>query len=208
MYAARDRLDETPDRQRAVRDRRYKYILNYNPGTPGAEHLAFRDTLDSMRELWALKEEGGLNAAQLRWFEPRPAEELYDTQADPYEIHNLADNPAYAGQLQRLRAAYEAWRQRAPDLGALPEEQMVRQFWPNLEQPLTAAPELSLDPQGRVVISSATEGASIGVRVGKGRWELYSGPFRVPPGEQVAARAVRYGWQESRETRLDIPLTN
>ena len=34
VYAARDRLDELPDRSRAVRDARFKYIRNYLPERP------------------------------------------------------------------------------------------------------------------------------------------------------------------------------
>jgi N-sulfoglucosamine sulfohydrolase len=39
VYAAKDRMDEIPDRQRAIRDRRFKYIRNYHPEEPGARRL-------------------------------------------------------------------------------------------------------------------------------------------------------------------------
>lgn len=199
IYAARDRLDDQPDRQRAVRDERFKYVYNFNPGTAGAQHLAFRDILESMQSLWSQLDTGELDAAQRRWFEPRPVEELYDTRADPHEIHNLANNPAYADQLLRMRTAFNGWQQQVQDMGAIPEEQMVRQFWPNLEQPQTAVPKLHLDKQGRVVVNCSTEGASIGIRLDEGPWRLYTQPVLVAPGQSVYAKAVRYGWLESEE---------
>tara|TARA_R110002094_G_scaffold54390_3_gene65597 strand:+ start:434 stop:2110 length:1677 start_codon:yes stop_codon:yes gene_type:complete len=202
IFAARDRLDDQIDRQRSVRDQRYKYILNYYPGTPGAAHLDFRDNLGSMAELWALHDAGELNAAQARWFEPRPPEELYDTQADPDELVNLAQRLDHARVLQRLRAALQDWQRRGPDLGALPEEEMVRRFWPELEQPQTATPQMSRDKQGRVDVRVQTVGASVGLRVGDGPWRLYTGPVKTAPGEQVTAKAVRYGWLESEEAVL------
>jgi arylsulfatase A-like enzyme len=38
--------------------------------------------------------------------------ELYDLQFDPYELHNLYDNPAYKGVKQRLHAQLEQHRQQ------------------------------------------------------------------------------------------------
>ncbi len=202
VYAARDRLDDQVDRQRSVRDKRYKYIVNYYPGTPGAAHLAFRDNLDSMQELWNLLDSGELNTAQKRWFQARPAEELYDTLIDPHELHNLAGNPAHKAVLLRMRAALEDWQKSAEDWGAIPEEQMVRQFWPDLKQPKTAAPEMLIQEDGRLHIRCATEGASIGFRLGDGRWRIYTGPLDIPRDTQVMAKAVRYGWQESEVSSL------
>jgi hypothetical protein len=38
-----------------------------------------------------------------------PAEELYDLEADPHEIENLAGSPRHAETLERLRRALERW---------------------------------------------------------------------------------------------------
>ena len=39
-------------------------------------------------------DEGQLNAAQRAFWEPKPHEELYDLQADRWEVNNLVDSPA------------------------------------------------------------------------------------------------------------------
>ncbi|KAK2731255.1 hypothetical protein FQN55_004900 [Onygenales sp. PD_40] len=39
----------------------------------------------------------------------RPPEELYDLEADPQEVRNLATEPEFAGQLKDMRDALEAW---------------------------------------------------------------------------------------------------
>jgi hypothetical protein len=39
----------------------------------------------------------------------RPAEELYDLVTDPYELHNLAADPAHADTLARMQAALDQW---------------------------------------------------------------------------------------------------
>lgn len=213
IFAARDRLDAFPDRQRAVRDGRWKYIRNYRPGTPGAEHLAFRDHQEIMQELWTLLEAGELDPVQRRWFEARPGEELYDTEADPHEIDNVAGDPAHRATLERLGSALDTWIEARPDLGAMPEEEMIEMLWPGGKRPKTPVPEIETTPtaSGRLLvrIESETEGASIRYRTvdgtgNTGSWELYVHPFEVPEGFAIEAHAIRYGWQES---PLAISLT-
>jgi len=46
-----------------------------------------------------------------------PAEELYDGQNDPHEIHNLAQSPEYRSTLVRLRGALESWIEETHDEG-------------------------------------------------------------------------------------------
>jgi hypothetical protein len=48
-------------------------------------------------------------------------EELYDLQADPDEINNLAQNPEYQEVLHRLRGALDQWITGSNDQGRFPE---------------------------------------------------------------------------------------
>ena len=45
----------------------------------------------------------------------RPPLELYDLEADPDEIHNLAEDPAHTETLQRLHASLKAFQERTAD---------------------------------------------------------------------------------------------
>ena len=52
--------------------------------------------------------EGKLNAAQRRFFEAKAPEALYDVEADPHEVRNLAGDPAHAKTLRKLRGRLQA----------------------------------------------------------------------------------------------------
>ena len=58
VFASRDRIDETDDRQRAARDARWKYIRSERPEVAGGHALAFRDQIEMVRELHTLHEAG------------------------------------------------------------------------------------------------------------------------------------------------------
>jgi len=124
-FSARDRIDETVQRIRSVRDERYRYIRNFMPEQPFMALNRYKEkcflVLPLMRELSA---QGKLTGPPLALMAPRLAdEELYDTQADPHEIRNLArsEDPEHREALVRLRAALDVWMTETGDLGHRPE---------------------------------------------------------------------------------------
>jgi arylsulfatase A-like enzyme len=221
IYASRDRYDESYDMIRAARDSRFKYIRHYRPDQPYLLWIPYRNRHPILQEMWRLHMAGGLEGPQTLIFQPRPAEELYDTLADPWETQNLAGNPDYTHELARLRAALDAWIDEVGDMGRIPETEMVRQWYPDGVQPQTAAPLFvpicqaspGVDPapeggtfQAPVLLQfySATQGASLAYTFETGddpHWLLYTEPLRLPVGQTtVRAKAIRIGYQESAES--------
>ncbi len=123
-FAARDRIDETVVRMRSVHSDRYHYIRNYTPGA-GFETLnRYKEKCFLVKPLMRqLKAEGKLSGASLELMQPFPDEMLFDTQADPHEIHNLAESedPDHQAKLGELRAALDTWMVETGDLGHIPE---------------------------------------------------------------------------------------
>ena len=119
--------NETPDRIRAVRDERFKYIRNLQPELPYAQKIAYMEEMPTMQEWRRLNQEGKLTGAQKLFFSPRkPNEELYDTQTDPHEVENLAESSNHAAKLAELRSALDDWLKKTGDLGAIPEPELIK----------------------------------------------------------------------------------
>jgi arylsulfatase A-like enzyme len=123
VFAARDRCDETVDHIRSVRTQRFKFIRNFLPQRPMLQPCAYKDKKAVMVALRKAHAEGRLNDIQQKLlFSPtRASEELYDLQADPHELHNLADDPAFADTVEQMHSRLEDWMQRTNDLGRTPE---------------------------------------------------------------------------------------
>jgi uncharacterized sulfatase len=204
VYACRDRMDEALDIIRGVRDKRYHYIRNYRPDLPYAQDIAYMNEMPTMQEWRRLAAAGELNGPQAIFFQPtKPVEELYDTQADPHEINNLANDPKHDEVLTRLRAAHEKWREDTGDLGLIPEAELNQQRRPGGQWSVTADPAMAFK-LGKITIRCSTEGASIAYRVGKNlgadegsRWQLYSTPFAVSDGDTIQTKACRLGFRDS-----------
>jgi uncharacterized sulfatase len=115
-------MDERYDIIRMVRDKRFKYLRNYEPLKPYYQHMATPEQGATMRELRRLHEARQLPEEAERYFaKTKPLEELYDTQTDPHELRNLALDPAYADVVERFRHQQLAWSERTKDLGMIPE---------------------------------------------------------------------------------------
>lgn len=126
VFGGRDRMDEAFDRVRIARDHRYHYVRNFYPQLPYAQRIAYMEKLPTMQELRRLRATGELKGSAAVFMQDRKAEEeLYDAQADPDCVHNLAVDPAHAADLARMRAALEQWIERMGDLGAVPERELI-----------------------------------------------------------------------------------
>lgn len=123
IFAARDRMDTSIDRMRAVRTGEYKYIRNYAPGTPYMQSNEYKEkNYPTWNLVKQLKLEGKLNREQALFAAAeKPIEELYYLPADPDEVHNLASDPAHAKALEDLRALVDEYVERY-DLSALYED--------------------------------------------------------------------------------------
>ena len=127
VFAARDRADETEDLLRSVRDRRWKYIRNGFPNRPYLQPNRYKDEKAIVQAMRRLHAEGKLNAGQsLIMAAERPAEELYDCEADPDELRNLAGEPGSAAVLDGMRQALREWQVRTGDPADVETEEVYR----------------------------------------------------------------------------------
>ncbi|CAN5490094.1 sulfatase-like hydrolase/transferase [soil metagenome] len=210
IFAFRDRNDPSPETVRAVRDDRFKYIRNYRPDLPYMGFIPYSDEAEMMQAIQKLIKENKLGPDQWQlWAKKKPLEELYDTKNDPYEIQNLAANPAYFEKMEELRVAHESFTKAYGDLGMIAETELIKLLWPpNGKQPITEAPTIEVKNK-KVYITSNTEGASTAYRFGNDKkWELYSRPFKVNNNEEIEAVSVRIGWKESDRIRKNLDKNN
>ncbi len=216
IFAHRDRMDEAYDLIRAVRDERFKYIRNFMPERTRAQNIDYMNKMPTMIEMRRLHAAGKLTGAKLQYFEARkPVEELYDTAADPDEVHNLAGNPKFADQLKRLRHVLEDWQIETGDLGMIPEPLLMERLRPGAKYAVTAKPSVKLGsgPAGKLTVSidCPTAGASIAYSTTAGKnphWQLYSKPLQLPAGTNLRTVACRIGYRNSPEVKTTIAAGN
>ena len=103
---------------RSVRGKRYRLIRNLTPDA------AFQNNITEQGDkfAWASWQDaaagGDQHAAQLlRDYQLRPAEELYDCEADPYNRTNLIERADLAEVVKRLRAELDRWMESQGDSG-------------------------------------------------------------------------------------------
>lgn len=121
VYLFRDRMDDRYDMSRALVDRQYRYIRNYNSNRIWMQHLEYLWRAPSMASWERAYLAGECNEVQARFWKTKPVEELYDTEKDPWEVNNLAGDPAYADRLAEMRTACLEKGASMRDAGYIPE---------------------------------------------------------------------------------------
>ncbi len=113
LFTTRDKMDETHDAMRAVRDKKgYKLIHNLMPERPYLQYNQYKEggypVLAEMNYLYLT---GQLNEVQSQFFaSTKPEFELFDLNKDPYEVKNLANDPKYKKIKARLLKELNSWR--------------------------------------------------------------------------------------------------
>lgn len=124
LFGFRARMDERYDFVRSARDRRYVYARNYMPHKVYGQHVAYMFQTPTTQVWKKLNDEGKLTPEQSFFWGTKPPEELYDLQADPHEVKNLAGSAGHRAVLERMRKAAQEHARTVRDVGFLPEDEI------------------------------------------------------------------------------------
>lgn len=128
VYCTRDRMDERYDMMRSVVDSRWLYIRNFRPDLAYVQHLEYMFKARGYQSWARMAEEGKLTPATAQFWGQKPSEELYDMEADPDSVRNLAGEPAARETLERMRAALHRHTVEINDNGFVPEGSVLEGY--------------------------------------------------------------------------------
>lgn len=121
----RDRMDDVQDCIRSLRGSRFRHIRNFYPHLPYDQYNEYLFK-ERSAQAWH-KLTGALMGDAALFLRPeKPMEELFDTEADPEEVHDLAGDPNYRPVLVEMRQALNSWILETRDLGLLDESELYR----------------------------------------------------------------------------------
>lgn len=123
-FAARDKMDDTHDAMRAIRSRDFKLILNLMPERPWCQFSNYKErSYPVLALLNVMNLKGELTPEQAKFMESlKPEVELYDLGKDPWELHNLADDPEYSSVKEEMLKALNDWRENVINDQGVTEE--------------------------------------------------------------------------------------
>lgn len=120
LYA--DRFDELYGMRRGLTDGKWKYMRCFTPYLPAAPYSFYPYNVPSWVAWQKAWKAGKLTGIHRQFWESTQApEELYDLSKDPWEVHNLANDPAFQGKLVALRERLKRTMRAATDTGLVPE---------------------------------------------------------------------------------------
>ena len=105
---------------RGIRSKRYKLIENLTPEREYKIKYTMNDNEKGV--VWASWKEKANHSEQAKILSERivrrPSLEFYDLEKDPYELNNLATNPAYADKVKEYDTKLKKWMEEEHDAGA------------------------------------------------------------------------------------------
>jgi len=127
-YGMHNNIPEGPPYPiRTVRSAQFRYILNLTPEATYIEkHMEQPKRWGDWWESWKKAKETDAHARKMfERYRRRPAEELYRSNDDIYELDNLADDPRYAEVKSELRAELDRWMKDQGDPGSALDTQKM-----------------------------------------------------------------------------------
>lgn len=119
VYGVHNNFPEgTPYPIRSIRDDRYKLIVNLTPGAAYFEKHLMAPGKDKYWNSWVRDAKNNKTAKY--WVDryvTRPAIELYDTAADPWELNNLANVEQMKPVIEKMKTKLFAWMDQQGDSG-------------------------------------------------------------------------------------------
>lgn len=131
-FGFRGRMDERYDLSLTVRNKDYRYIRNYMPHWPWAQRVNYLWRAESMKSWEQAYKDGRTDEYQSRFWEPKPAEELYSIHDDPHNVNNLASEQDYRHVLEEMRNAMEEWVFRTNSKSFIPEGEYLKALGENI----------------------------------------------------------------------------
>ncbi len=150
-----DRFDELVlSFRRGLTDGKWKYIRTFTPHNPEAPFSSYQFGQPGWVAYRAAFQAGTLSPITSRiWTAPTSTEALYDLEADPWEINNLASDPQYSERLISFRERLRETMKQTKDTGIIPEPMFAKVSATNDLDSATVADFAQSDsfPHGKIV---------------------------------------------------------
>jgi hypothetical protein len=153
-----------------------------------------------MLKMEEMRDQGLLDSIQMLWFTaPAPAEALYDCKEDPFQIHNLANDPRYESKLNQMRLAFQKeWIGKYNrNWVSHKETYFIERARPNGVQPVTVNPEAWITKDGFFTIKNPSKAVTVSYTVGDAKMSIYTKPVKLKKGDEVTCIAGRIGYKNS-----------
>ncbi|WP_343702168.1 sulfatase-like hydrolase/transferase [Chitinophaga sp.] len=126
MLLSSDGSEGVSELCRTVTNGRYSYTRVFMPFMPELFYKKYFDYSDIMQLMRADLKNNLLVKEQKAPFKQRSPEYLFDISKDPWQMHNLAEDPAYREVVAQMRAEMNAGILRDKDVLFLPEYELAR----------------------------------------------------------------------------------
>jgi arylsulfatase A-like enzyme len=120
QYGFRTNTGPHYDPIRTASDGHYKYIRSYTPYKPLGLRQSYQWAVPGQMAWDKAYHEGKVGPQYRGFFEPKPAEQLFDLATDPWEMKDLASDPAQKDRLEKFRSAVASHMRDTQDLGLFP----------------------------------------------------------------------------------------